>query len=72
MFSWFGGRGVEPDTEATETLRRLETQAMRRWLARRRWIRACHIVRATIRLNSLGQDNLDTQPEYFSSEEVWI
>ena len=30
-------------------VRRLETAAMRRWLARRRWLRAGHLVRATLR-----------------------
>ena len=30
-------------------MRRLETAAMRRWLARRRWLRAGHLVRATLR-----------------------
>jgi len=60
------GRRANTDNGMTE-VRRLETQAMRRWLARRRWIRACHIVRATIRLTA-GKG-----PGYLSSEEeIWI
>ena len=35
---------------ATEELRRLETGALRSWLARRRWVRCCAAVRAALRL----------------------
>jgi len=72
---WFaeetGTPGALSDPEESP-VRRLETEAMRRWLARRRWIRACHIVRATIRLNNLSLKEPDIKPEFFSSEEVWI
>ena len=53
-------------------VRRLETQAMRRWLARRRWTRAFNIVRATIRLSwTVGGGGFE--PGYLSSEEeIWL
>ena len=63
---------TEPDMSSQ--VRILETAAMRRWLARRRWARACHIVRATIRLrlDAGAEDSREESPEYFSSEEVWL
>jgi len=63
---------TEPDMSSQ--VRILETAAMRRWLARRRWARACHIVRATIRLrlDAGAGDSREESPEYFSSEEVWL
>jgi len=60
-------------------LRRLETQAMRRWLARRRWTRVCNAVVATLRLaartptptSSPGSEN--SSADYFSTEqEIWL
>ena len=53
-------------------VRRLETQAMRRWLARRRWTRAFNIIRATIRL-SRAMGGAGIEPGYLSSEEeIWL
>ena len=53
-------------------VRRLETQAMRGWLARRWWTRAFNIVRATIRLSrAVGGGGIE--PGYLSSEEeIWL
>ena len=67
--NWLGM--VEGEHPVSE-VRRLETQAMRRWLARRRWNRAVNIIRATIRLSSLVRES-DLVPEYLSSEqEIWL
>ena len=66
---------TQSDSEHVARVRRLETAAMRKWLARRRWARACHIIRATIRMRSFGdgETSSDLLPEYLSSEvEVWI
>ena len=71
MFSWFAESSGRPSPGDSE-VRRLETEAMRRWLARRRWVRACHIIRATIRLNSFSLYQPDSRPDYLSSEEIWI
>merc|ERR1711892_1292032 len=69
--AWLGMADRNPNSAITE-VRRLETQAMRRWLARRRWTRAFNIVRATIRLSSgVGGGNM--VPEFLSSdEEIWL
>ena len=67
--NWLGL--VEGEHQVSE-VRRLETQAMRRWLARRRWNRAVNIIRATIRLSSVVGEG-DLVPEYLSSEqEIWL
>ena len=69
--AWLGMADRNSKSAITE-VRRLETQAMRRWLARRRWTRAFNIVRATIRLSSgVGGGNM--VPEFLSSdEEIWL
>ena len=60
-----GSRGTE-----AACLRRLETQAMRRWLARRRWARVGALVRATVRMRI---SDAGPGPGYFSQEEeVWL
>ena len=54
--------------EAGDNIRRLETEAMRRWLARRRWARVGALVRATVRMKIIAPG-----PGYFSQEEeVWL
>lgn len=73
---------VSDSDSSVSELRRLETQAMRRWLARRRWTRVCNAVVATLRLvakNPPAPENAETCPErsdsvdYFSSEqEIWL
>jgi len=68
---WLSGRSSVAGGERS-LVERLETVAMRRWLARRRWLRACNIVRATIRLNSHTLDQPHISPQYLSSEEIWI
>ena len=66
---WLSDVAQEDDS----VVRRLETEAMRRWLARRRWQRACHMIKATIRLRALGTFSDDVEPEYLSrEEEIWL
>ena len=57
-------RKTESDSDHVARVRRLETAAMRKWLARRRWARACHIIRATIRMKSVGDTSTNLRPEY--------
>ena len=59
---------LEAGTPRSEAVRRLETEAMRRWLARRRWARVGALVRATVRMRIIAPG-----PGYFSQEEeVWL
>ena len=57
-------RKTESDSDHVPRVRRLETAAMRKWLARRRWARACHIIRGTIRMKSVGDTSTNLRPEY--------
>ena len=68
---WLAAEESKTNQSLSE-VRRLETQAMRRWLARRRWTRAFNIVRATIRLSrAIGVGGIE--PGYLSSEEeIWL
>ena len=69
--AWVAGEEAEFNENM---VRRLETQAMRRWLARRRWVRAVNMVRATIRLcGGLAGRSRSEDLDYFSQEEeIWI
>ena len=59
---------LEAGSPRSEAVRRLETEAMRRWLARRRWARVGALVRATVRMRIIAPG-----PGYFSQEEeVWL
>ena len=64
------------ESDMSSQVRILETVAMRKWLARRRWARACHIIKATLRLRSetgsCNSEGEEETPGYFTSEEVWL
>ena len=59
---------------------RLETRALRGWLARRRWVKCCSAVRATLRIARIREVEVDKEviqggkrdPSYLSSDrELW-
>ena len=53
--------------------RRLETQAMRGFLARGRWARCCSAVRATLRIVRRGGGKKSQTPSYLCSDrELWL
>jgi len=77
--SWL--ESVSGSDSSISELRRLETQAMRRWLARRRWTRVYNAVVATLRLAARAPTPTTREqaapepgtPEFFSSEqEIWL
>ena len=57
----------------------LETHALRGWLARRRWVKLCSAVRATLRIVRIREEDKEKgedgkrDPSYLSSDrELWL
>jgi serine/threonine protein kinase len=59
----------------------LETHALRGWLAKRRWVKCCSAVRATLRIVRIREEEEDKEkgddskrdPSYLSSDrELWL